>query len=163
MIPVTHSIEEIREKYKYEIDFFEFWKNPDVIHDRHLGRFMIHFDEYNFNKRLNIIDDHLKREKDKINKDLLESNVKEIKEIRDEIEIIPRKMFDEHLDTSVILEKLENNYHKNEDVPGAMNLYKKLFKEILDEEVERYIHQEKVVLLINDKIIDIFHKLNLNN
>ena len=44
-----------------------------------------------------------------------------------------------------------------------MNLYKKLFKEILDEEVERYIHQEKVVLLINDKIIDIFHKLNLNN
>ena len=55
-------------------------------------------------------------------------------------------MFDEHLDTSVILDKLEHNYLKNEDVPGAMNLYKKLFKEILDEEVERYIHQEKFVL-----------------
>ena len=34
---------------------------------------------------------------------------------------------------------------------------------MLDEQVERYIHQEKVVLLINDKVIDIFNKLNLNN
>ena len=33
---------------------------------------MIHFDENNFNKRLNNIDEHLKRGKLKINKDLLE-------------------------------------------------------------------------------------------
>ena len=38
MIPVSHSIEEIREKYNYEIAFFEFSKKPDVTYERHLGR-----------------------------------------------------------------------------------------------------------------------------
>ena len=117
MIPVIRSIKEIREQYKYEIDFSAFWKKPEVINDMHLGRFMTHFDEYHFNKRLNLIDEHLKSGDLKMEKDLLESYIKEIKEIRDEIKIIPRKMFDAQLDTSFILDKLKNNFLKNEDVP----------------------------------------------
>ena len=123
MIPVIRSIEEIREQYKYEIDFSEFWKNPEVTNSMHLGRFMTHFDEYHFNKRLNLIDERLKSGDLKIEKDLLESYVKAIKEIKDKIKTIPRKMFDAHLDTFVILDKLKNNFLKNEDVPGAIDLY----------------------------------------
>lgn len=36
MIPITHSIEELREKYKYDdidLDFSDIWKTPTVIND----------------------------------------------------------------------------------------------------------------------------------
>ena len=84
---------------------------------------MIHFDDYHFKKRLNIIDEHLKSGKVEIDKDLLESYANKTKEIRDEIENFPYKIYDEYLDTSVIMDNLKNNYQENEFMPGSMDLY----------------------------------------
>ena len=119
-------------------------------------------DEYNFKERINKINQTIKSGKTKIHKDILNSFSNKLKEISDNLDKNRTKLLSENCSISITLKSLKISYEKNQDNLEALNIYKKITKEILDEEVDKFIKYEKLLLNYNDIIIDISKKLSLN-
>ena len=60
-----------------------------------------------------------------------------------------------------MLTLITDNYSHNKGKPGAADMYAKICKEIIDNEVKKFIKYEKTFILYNDQIINI--KKNLTN
>ena len=60
-----------------------------------------------------------------------------------------------------IIYRLYDDYKRNQDKPGAADIYQKIGKEIIDKEVNSIIKYEKILVSYNDYIISI--KKNLTN
>lgn len=163
MNPITSkTLEKIKNAYKFEIDLSNCIGEPIIINHSLFGGLICSIDEYNFKERINKINQTIKSGKTKIHKDILNSFSNKLKEISDNLDKNRTKLLSENSSISITLKSLKISYEKNQDNLEALNIYKKITKEILDEEVDKFIKYEKLLLNYNDIIIDISKKLSLN-
>ena len=84
MFIINKTIDEIKNKYKYEINISDYLKTVNRINDFFIIKFEINFKKYSFEERLLKLTEIIEKCKNKINKDTLvlyENNLKDIKEI----------------------------------------------------------------------------------
>ena len=151
----NESIEEIRNKYKYSIDYSNILNKPDFIL---FGIFATIYDSYkkfNFSEKISIIDKQLQN---KAKKDKFESYNEKINEIKDFVKNIEDDIFNEYTFTSRLLHNAEDNYKYYKD----NDIYKKYSKGLLDNLIEIYIKYEKKFICFNEQLIDIINLLKIN-
>lgn len=161
MMPlINKTSNEIKDRYKYEIDMSDFVKTGDMINYLLFFRFSSSLNKYNFFERIENLIEIIKKKKDKIDNAILKSYENKLMEIKDSIEKLIKKLEEEFNFMKKILNELTYSYKNNIKKPDVLNTYKRICGEILDKEAEKYIKYEKIILEFNDDIIDINNKLN---
>ncbi len=69
-----------------------------------------------------------------------------------------KRDYEEHV---TILSGITRGYLENIDKPGVQDIYIKIGKDMIDKEINLFIHYHKILILYNDHIINI--KKNLTN
>ena len=151
----NESIEEIRNKYKYSIDYSNFLNRPDFILFGILATIHNSYRKFNFSEKISIIDKQLQN---KANKDKFESYNEKINEIKEFVKNIEDDFFNEYTFTSRLLHNAEDNYKYYKD----NDIYNKFIKEKLDNLIEIFIKYEKKFICFNDQLIDIINLLKIN-
>ena len=158
----NQNIDELKEGYKYTIDPLNLSDNAYIIFGLFYGRFVVRFNEYyRLEEKIKEIKHIMLKKGDKIPKNILDSYEAILKDISDGCQQAYKKVdsyFDEY---DPIIWQIFCDYEKNRDKPGAVDIYLKIGKEIIDKEVNTLIHYEKILISLNDKIITL--KKNLSN
>ena len=81
---------------------------------------------------------------------------KELKDLVDEYNTIKDEAKAKFEFSDKLLEELEKDYLKNEDINGALKIFCKISQEIIDTNIKYFIEFEKKLILIIDK----FNSLN---
>ena len=163
MPPLKKTAEEIKNRYKYEIDISDDWKTGHRIYDLFFGKFGVSIDKYNFKEKIINLIEIIRNNNTKKDKALLKSYEEKLVEIADSINKIMEKIKEEYRSMGTILYNLTNSCKDNIDKLNVLNTYKRICTEILDKEAEKYIKYEKIFLTFNDDIMDINNKLNLDS
>ena len=151
----NESIEEIRNKYKYSIDYSNFLNRPDFILFGISATIHNSYKKFNFSEKISIIDKQLQN---KANKDKFESYNEKINEIKEFVKNIEDDFFNEYTFTSRLLHNAEDNYKYYKD----NDIYNKFIKGLLDNLIEIFIKYEKKFICFNDQLIDIINLLKIN-
>ena len=158
----NQNIDELKEGYKYSIDPLDFNNNALIIYALNLGHFIVKFKEYyRFEEKIKEIKHIILKKGDKIPKNILESYEVILNDILDGSQQVYKKVDSYYDENIAILLEISRGYERNRDKPGAVDIYLKIGKEIIDKEVNTFIHYEKILILFNDKIITL--KQNLSN
>lgn len=96
-------------------------------------------------------------------------DIKLIKECKTELDNIKKDMDnilktvneDQHTSWGVIYD-LGEKYKNNDEIPEAEDIYKKISIAMIKENVEKLIKFEKKFILLNDSLIELNKKLNIN-
>ena len=160
---MNKTIDEIINKYKYIIDISDRDKTANRINDYFYARLITSIDKYCFNERIIKLNEILGKNKNKIDENILQLYIKELKEIEDTIKQILDKQREDYFFNSKLLYELTKDCENDKDNLEVINIYNKIGKDILDKEAKKYIKIEKLFLTFNDNLIDITNKLNLNN
>ena len=155
------TIDDIEKNYEYKIDPLNFIDTIHVIYSMFYGRFVIKLKEYRFNEKIKEIQTIMHNKGDKVDKNILESFEKTLKEISYGCEKIKKKARFDLSEITPITGGISLDYRRYKDIPGAADIYQKIGKEIIDKEVNKFIHYEKTLILYNEHIINI--KKNLTN
>ena len=151
----NESIEEIRNKYKYSIDYSNFLNRPSFILFGILATIHNSYKKFKFSEKISIIDKQLQN---KANKDKFESYNEKINEIKEFVKNIEDDFFNEYTFTSRLLHNAEDNYKYYKD----NDIYNKFIKGLLDNLIEIFIKYEKKFICFNDQLIDIINLLKIN-
>ena len=157
---MNKTIDEIINKYKYIIDISDRDKTANRINDYFYARLITSIDKYCFNERIIKLNEILGKNKNKIDENILQLYIKELKEIEDTIKQILDKQREDYFFNSKLLYELTKDCENDKDNLEVINIYNKIGK---DKEAKKYIKIEKLFLTFNDNLIDITNKLNLNN
>ena len=160
---MNKTIDEIINKYKYIIDISDRDKTANRINDYFYARLITSIDKYCFNERIIKLNEILGKNKNKIDENILQLYIKELKEIEDTIKQILDKQREDYFFNFKLLYELTKDCENDKDNLEVINIYNKIGKDILDKEAKKYIKIEKLFLTFNDNLIDITNKLNLNN
>lgn len=155
------SIDEIKKRYEYKIDPFDFVDDAGIKFCYLFGTFVGDFEEYKFDEKIKEIKRNIDNKRNKIEKNILESFEKSLKEISDGSEKILKKVKDNFSEICPMLSMIAYDYKHHQNKPGAKDIYLKVSRDIIDKEVNMYIKYHKILILYNDKISDI--KKNLSN
>ena len=161
MIYENQTIDDLKKEYEYKIDPSNFIDTIFIIYAMRYGLFINKLKDYRFNEKIKEIQKIIHNKGDKIDKNILESFEKTLKEISDGCEIIEKQVNLERNEMGPILVNISYDYKKYADKPGAADIYQKIGKEIIDKAINKYIHYEKILISYNDYIINI--KKNLTN
>ena len=99
--------------------------------------------------------------KDSIDNNKVESFDKILNEISENCKNLSRIIKFDFDETTKMLSQITDNYFHNKGKPGAADIYVKICKEIIDNEVKKFIKYEKTLIIYNEQIINI--KKNLIN
>ena len=157
----SKTIEELKKKYEYKIDPLNLTDTAYIIYCIFYGRFVITLENYEFNEKINEIQQIIYNKQDKIDKNKLESFEKTLKEISDGCEKILKNVDFDYFEIRPVIGGISLDYKRNKDIPGAADIYQKIGKEIIDKEVNNFIRYEKILMSYNEQIISI--KKNLTN
>lgn len=157
----NETIDEIRERYKYEIDITDSGKTASMINNLFYAELLISFKKYCFPERIKKLNEILGNNKNKIEKNTLKSYIKEVKAIEDTIKQIMEKQKEDYSFNSTLLYKLTKQCEYDLDNEEIINLYNNIGKDILDKEVKNYIKIEKLFINFKDSLIDITNKLKI--
>ena len=161
MMPlINKTSNEIKNKYKYEIDIFDDEKTATIINDLFFAKFSVSLEKYNFFERVANLMKIIEIKKTKIDKAILESYEDKLNEIENSIRKIMGKLKEEYYFMERILYQLTVSAKENIDKLDVLNTYNRMCTEILDKESGKYIKYEEILLAFNDDIIDINNKLN---
>ena len=149
------TIDEIKNKYQYKIDPYNFAHSCSVEYGCLYARFIIFLEKSKFYERIKEIREILDKKGDTIDKNKIESYKKTIIEIFNGIEEMKKKVEFDYDKNEPMLGGLRYSYERNMDKPGAKEMYLKIGKSIIDEEVKILINNHKKLILYNDEIIHI--------
>lgn len=159
---INNSIDEIKNKYKYEIDYTNIDNTPPFIVYGFRGEIALSIKKYNFNERISKITKKIQNENNNLNKIDVESYKKIINEIKNNIEIYKEKIYDEGVFALSLVRCIDYDCEKNKDIKNISNTHIKLISAALDNLREKFIYYEKLFIKINEQLIDIFNKLKIN-
>ena len=160
MNPFTSpTIDEIKKEYEYKIDPLDFLYTADVIYCILHGNFIGRFEGYKFDEKIKEIRKIIHNKSDTIDKIILESFEKTLKNISDFSEEVKKKIDFDREEIIPTIRGISSDYERNKDKPGAIDIYLKISKEIIDKEIKILIQYEKKFILYNEQIISIKKKL----
>jgi len=90
---------------------------------------------------------------DKFYKNILDLCEAILKDISDGSQHIYKKEDSYYNENKAIIWEISHDYERNRDKPGAVDIYLKIGKEIIDKEINSLINYEKILILFNVKII----------
>jgi len=158
----SQNIDELKEGYHYTIDPLNSNNNAYIAYALNFGHFIVKFKEYyRFEEKIKEIKHIILKKGDKIPKNILDSYEAILNDISDGSQQIYKKVDSYYNENVSIIWEISRGYERNRDKPGAVDIYLKIGKEIIDQEVNTLIHYEKILILFNDKIITL--KQNLSN
>ena len=143
-------IDDIKKGYEYKVDPFETSNTAIVIYYHLYGHIFLYIPKL-------FIQWTYKR--DKIDKNILQSFGKTLKEISDGGEKMIKKVEDDTDDIGSLIGNITYDYIENKDKPGAQDTYLKIGRNILDKEINIYIQYEKILISYNVHIINIIKNL----
>lgn len=155
------TIDEIKKYYQYKIDPFNMKDTPFIIYCMFYGHFVVRYEDYAFEERINEIKKILNDKSDQIDKTILESYDNTLNQILEDSKEIREKVKSEYWHYFQLLGTISNNYQENINKPGAQNVYVKINEDIIGKEANKFMHYEKLFILYNDEINNI--KKNLSN
>jgi hypothetical protein len=155
------TIDEIKKNYEYKINPSDEYQTGLIEYCLLFGTFGLAFDDYKFDENIMEVKKKIIAKKDSIDNNKAESFNKILNEISENCKNLSNKInFDFH-ETTKMLSQITDNYFHNKDIPGAADIYVKICKEIIDNEVKKFIKYEKTLIIYNEQIINI--KKNLIN
>ena len=155
------TIDEIKKSYEYKINPFDNIKTGLYEYCLLFGTFGLVFDNYKFNENIMEIKKKILAKKDSIDNNKVESFDKILNEISENCKNLSRIIKFDFDETTKMLSQITDNYFHNKGKPGAADIYVKICKEIIDNEVKKFIKYEKTLIIYNEQIINI--KKNLIN
>lgn len=155
------TIEEIKNDCKFTIDCNNYFDNPDMIIFGFYGVINQVIRSYNFNQKILMIKQAIQDGLNEKNKSEYCEYEKNTNEIKNNIEKYIDEINDGHFFTIDQLDDVEIACKKNR-FKSHSNFHDKIIKGILDNSAENYIKYEKQFIHLNDKLIDIFNKINKN-
>ena len=155
------TIDEIKKSYEYKINPLDNVNAGTIEYIYLFGTFGLVFDNYKFDENIMEIKKKIIAKKDSIDKNKAESFVKILNEISENCKNLSRTIKHDYDETTQMLSQITDNYFHNKDKPGAADIYVKICKEIIDNEVKKFIKYEKTLIIYNEQIINI--KKNLIN
>ena len=147
------TIDEIKNKYQYKVDPSNFAHSCSVEFGHLNARFLIFLEKSKFYERIKEIQKILDKKGDTIDRNKLESYKKTIIEIFDGVEEMKKKAEFDYDKNIPILGGLSYSYECNMNKPGAKEMYLKISKSIIDEEVKILVNNHKKLILYNDELI----------
>ena len=147
------TFDEIKNKYQYKVDPYNFAYSCSVAYCHLSARFTIFLEENEFYEKIKEIQEILDKKGDTIDKNKIESYKKTIIEIFNGIEEMKKKVEFDYDKNEPLLGGLRYSYERNMDKPGAKEMYLKIGKSIIDEEVKILVNNHKKLILYNDEII----------
>ena len=123
------------------------------------GNFKIEFEKYKFDEKVEELKKIINKKRDKIKKNILEEYEKTLNEISDGRKKIIEKVKHDYEKHTGIFGAITHDYRENMDKPGVKDIYLKIGKDIIDKEIELFIHYHKILIAYNDHIINIKNNL----
>ena len=161
MLFKSPTIDEIKKDYQYKIDPFNLKDSALIIYCMFYGSFILRYEKYSFDERVNEIYKNINDKLDQIDKTILESYDNTLKQILEDSKEIIKKVKLDYGHNFKLLGEIDNNYEANMNKPGAQDIYVKISEDIIGKEAKKFMHYEKLLILYNDEIINI--KKNLSN
>ena len=159
----NQTINSIKEKYKYTIDYSKDLQDPESIMFGLFGAIIKTIKGYHFKEKIEKIKETLKNQKNNKSKDFIEFYSKEIEKIEKNIENTLKKIDDMNMFYLNYVEYyLENDYNHYKDKYKIDGIYKKVIEGAVEELSKKNIEFEKLLVSYNDNIKDIFILLNIN-
>ena len=155
----NQTIDSIKNKYKYTIDYTHYEKQADNILFVFFGNILYSKEHYHFSEKIAMIKAELQR--NVLDKSKLEEYKKEIEDLEGIITEKSVKVDDEnnyYLNTRYYFEFQYKRYENDNEINDK---YKKLIKGLIDESATKNIKFEKLFILYNDKLKDLLNKLNI--
>jgi len=162
---IDKSLDKIKNSYKceYKPDESVNYKDAKDLYRSFFGKLLTSFYKYRFKERLKKLSEFLQTKEIKLDTDEFNLYKFKINEIIKQTENIRNKISDDNYNYLILFHNFKKNYDKNENFPEAINICKNIFKDLLKQIAEICINYEKILLFINERIIDINNKLiNLN-
>ena len=154
-------IDNIKKEYEYKLEPFNFIDTAVVIYCMRSAHFVVLFERYEFDEKINEIKTIINNKRDKFKKNILEGFIKTLNDISDGCKKIIEKVKQDNKEHTRILGRITHDYLENIDKPGVKDVYLKIGKDIIDKEINLFIKYHKILILYNDNIINI--KNNLSN
>lgn len=151
----------LKNEYQYTIDPCNSAYSCSVAYAHISARFELNLEKYGFCEKIKEMKELLHNKGDILDKNKIELYKKTIQEMFDDIEKMKKKEKFDYKQNSSILGGLTYNYEHHMDKPGAKEMYLKIGKSIIAEEVKKIIHYHKKLILYNEEIINI--KKSLSN
>jgi hypothetical protein len=155
------TIDDIKKRYKYEIDPLNFINYAYVKYSCLYGAFFLRFEKYDFEEKIKEIKNIILKKGDKIPKNTLDSYEKILKDITEGCKTVENEVDSSYHKIQPLISRISDEYEKNKDIPGASDIYQKIGKQLIDDGVKTFIKNEKILVSYNDYIINI--KNNLTN
>lgn len=159
----NQTINTIKEKYKYTINYSDEFKKPDSILFSLYGAITLTIKGYHFKEKIAKIKETLKNQENSKSTDFIEFYRKEIEKIEECIENTLKKIDDFNMFyINDVPFNYENDYNYYKNKYKTDEIYKKVIEGAVKVLSEKNIEFEKLLVLYNDKIMDIFNLLNIN-
>lgn len=158
----SQTIDYIKDKYKYVIDYSKFDNKPVLILYEFYGQILYSQEHYNFDEKIIKVKEALKTN-NSLNKQLLEEYKNEINELEEKIKATKKNIGDDNSYFVRLLEfEIKIDYSRYKNNYYAKDIYKKLEKGVIDELAAKNIAYEKLLVFFDDKLRDLFNKLKIN-
>lgn len=150
------SIDVIKSRYQYEIGS---GNNCDINMDLYV-KFRMAIRKFELPKKFKELKARIRNYKGK-KTDKIKSDEQKLDKLIQEYQDMLDDAFKFNFDTDLLLTKIYSCYRNNWYEKNAKSIFKNLCKEILDNDIKKYIKYEKLIILINDNIKELFESLNI--
>lgn len=152
---MNNDPELIKKKYEYDINS----EDPMKINDNLYAIYKFTLIKYDLNDIFDKIEKIIQKEKEK--KPIqMKYNEKQLKKLREEYNKIDEGARDDHWFYGDVLYEIKCNCKENYYKIDTKDKYIQISKDIIKERAQTYIKNEKLLILINDKVYQLYNSLN---
>ena len=152
---MNNDPELIKKKYEYDINS----EDPREINDNLYAIYKITLIKYDLNNIFDKIEKIIQKEKEK--KPIqMKYNEKQLKKLREEYNKIDEGARDDQWFYGDVLYEIKCNCKENYYKIDTKDKYIQISKDIIKERAQTYIKNEKLLILINDKVYQLYNSLN---
>ena len=156
------KIDEIKGNYKDYFDANNPKEQPGIINIINFGRLSIHLDRYKFATRIDNINRIIKEGKIQDMR-LIDACKKQINEINVSLEDIRKKIKEDEKLTDDVLFHMQRNYDYYKRTPEALKTYQRIGNALIKENVEKLVKYEKLFIIYDEQLMNIYKQLKINN
>ena len=156
------KIDKIRGDYKDYFDANDPKEEPGIINITNFGRLAINFDRYKFTTRIENINKIIKEGKIK-DTTLIDACKKQLNDINISLEDIRKKIKEDEQLTDDVLFDMQRRYDYYQSIPEAFETYQRIGNALIKENVEKFIKYEKIFIIYDEQLMNIYKLLKINN